>query len=78
MLTKKDRSKVAINWLKPVKSMIVDLMAKSETMDHSAFMVELERAIKEMPEMMDVIDIDALALPLASEVAQAIDKGMTR
>ena len=75
-MTSEQLAQVARSSLLPLDLALADLLDKSLRMDAARFAREVERAVEEVPLLMQAVDIDAVAEPLELEVGRAMIEGI--
>lgn len=73
-MTAEELSDVSKSLLLPLDEVIADLYDKSLRYDARRFAAEVEKALVELPAIMDLIDIDSMADKLEEEIGEAIVK----
>ena len=75
-MTSEQLAQVARSSLLPLDLALADLLDNSLRMDAARFAREVERAVEEVPLLMQAVDIDAVAEPLELEVGRAMIEGI--
>ena len=75
-MTSEQLAQVARSSLLPRDLALADLVEKSHRIDADRFAREVERAVEEVPLLMQAVDIDAVAEPLELEVGRAMIEGI--
>ena len=63
--------------LLPLDESIADLYDKSLRLDSASFAAEVSQALQKLPSLMEVLNIDALADPLETEIGDAMVKELS-
>ena len=75
-MTSEQLAQVARSSLLPLDLALADLLDKSLRMDAARLARDVERAVEEVPLLMQAVDIDAVAEPLELEVGRAMIEGI--